>query len=70
MALSYGTDSGQHGGGGGSGGLLVCPPTCPDADVDLEETVEAATNQSTTNGNTTKSLAIQSAQSGSLSQIL
>lgn len=26
---TYGT------GGGGSGGLLVCPPTCPDADVDL-----------------------------------
>jgi hypothetical protein len=75
MKLSYGT--GGSGGGGGSGGLLVCPPVCPDADVDIAEALEAgntttagATNQTTTNGNTTdiQFLAIQNAQSGSISE--
>jgi hypothetical protein len=65
IPLSYGTGTGQHGGAGGSGGLLVCPPTCPDADVDLEEAIEAgdatmaeAANQTTTNVNTTEFLAV------------
>jgi hypothetical protein len=71
MTLSYGT--GGSGGGGGSGGLLVCPPYCSDADIDIDEAVEAenttmagATNQTTTNGNITdiQFLAIQNAQSG------
>jgi hypothetical protein len=79
VTLSYGT--GGYGGSGGSGGLLVCPPDCPDADIDIAEAVEAdntkntttagATNQTTTNGNTTdiQFLAIQNANSGMISQI-
>jgi len=72
MAPSYGT--GGSGGGGGSGGLLVCPPVCPDADVDVAEAAEAGnatmmTNQ-TSDGNTgVEFLSIQTAQSGSISQI-
>lgn len=58
MTLSYGT--GGSGGAGGRGGLLVCPPYCSDADIDIAEAVEAenttmagATTHTTTNGNTT-----------------
>jgi hypothetical protein len=74
IAPSYGT--GGSGGRGGSGGLLVCPPVCPDADVDVAEAAGAGnatmmmTNQ-TSDGNTAgvEFLSIQTAQSGSVSQI-
>jgi hypothetical protein len=56
MSPSYGT--GGSCGSGGSGGLLVCPPDCPDADIDIAEAVEAGnatmmTNQTAANGNMT-----------------
>jgi len=63
-------------GGSGSEGLLVCPPECPDADIDIAEAVEAenattagATNQTTTNGNMTGTYATGNTSANELGRI-